>query len=120
MTRKPCEPTPMKAILTLSLGATYPTPPNTLRGTIEKPIAAVPACPMNLRRETEPSKKAARPKPILHLPLLNRSFTDTRWFWLLFAFAVVYHNVDQPATVTELLALLRPSSRNRPQCRLRL
>src|SRR6266542_4760066 len=56
MTRKPCEPTPMKAMLTLSLGATCPTPPNTRRGTIEKPIAAA-VCPKNLRRETEPLNK---------------------------------------------------------------
>ncbi len=54
ITRKPWAPTPMKAILTLSLGGTYPTPPNTRRGTIEKPIAAAAVCPRNLRRETEP------------------------------------------------------------------
>src|SRR6266851_3529360 len=57
ITRRPCDPTPTKAILTLSLGGTYPTPPNTRRGTIESPIAAVAACPMNSRRETGPSEK---------------------------------------------------------------
>ena len=41
----------MKAMLTLSLGGTYPAPPSTRRGTIEKPIAAAVACPRNLRRE---------------------------------------------------------------------
>src|SRR5712691_5502784 len=51
MTRKPWEPTPMKAMLTLSLGGTYPAPPSTRRGTIEKPIAAAVVCPRNLRRE---------------------------------------------------------------------
>jgi hypothetical protein len=59
MTRNPCEPTPIKAMLTLSLGGTYPTPPNTRRGTIENPIAAAPACPMNFRRDTEPGKPLA-------------------------------------------------------------
>src|SRR5437660_11891444 len=54
MTRRPCEPTPINAILTLSLGGTYPAPPNTRRGTIERPIAAAAVCPKNLRRETEP------------------------------------------------------------------
>src|SRR6266849_6789112 len=57
MTRKPWAPTPMKAIWTLSLGGTYPAPPNTRRGTIEKLIAAAAACPKNLRRETGRSKK---------------------------------------------------------------
>src|SRR5216683_2723069 len=66
MTRKPWEPTPMKAILILSLGATYPGPPNTRRGTIEKPIAAAAVRPMNLRRETGPTEK---------LRDRNRSFT---------------------------------------------
>src|SRR5947209_17363648 len=57
MRRRPCEPTPINAVLTLSLGGTYPAPPNTRRGTIERPIAPAVVCPKNLRRETEPSKK---------------------------------------------------------------
>ena len=47
----------MNATLTLSLGGTYPAPPNTRRGTIARPIAAAAVCPKNLRREIEPSKK---------------------------------------------------------------
>jgi len=47
----------MNAILTLSLGGTYPAPPNTRRGTIARPIAAAAVCPKNLRREIEDSKK---------------------------------------------------------------
>src|SRR5215471_12722546 len=53
ITRNPCEPTPMKAMLTLSLGATKPTPPRTRRGTMVNPIAAVAVCPRNFRRDTE-------------------------------------------------------------------
>src|SRR5258708_16060847 len=68
ITRKPCEPTPMKARLTLSLGGTYPAPPNTLRGTIEKPIAAAPVCPMNLRRETKPPRKLRDPSRFFTVP----------------------------------------------------
>jgi hypothetical protein len=47
----------MKAMLTLSLGGTYPAPPRTRRGTIESPTTAAPACRKNFRRETEPSKR---------------------------------------------------------------
>src|SRR5689334_9884847 len=47
----------MKAILTLSLGGTYPSPPNTRRGTIDNPIVAFAACFKNLRRETEFSNR---------------------------------------------------------------
>jgi hypothetical protein len=46
----------MKAILTLSLGETYPAPPKTDRGTIEKPTVAA-VCAKNLRRETKPADK---------------------------------------------------------------
>src|SRR6185503_7878810 len=55
ITRKPCEPTPMNAVLILSLGATYPGPPNTRRGTIENAAAAA-VRPKNCRRETCPPK----------------------------------------------------------------
>ena len=37
--RDPCEPTPINARFTLSLGGTYPGPPRTCRGTIENAIA---------------------------------------------------------------------------------
>src|ERR1700746_3148981 len=53
----------MKAMLTLSLGGTYPTPPNTRRGMIEKPIAAAAVCARNLRRETGRSEKGRSKKP---------------------------------------------------------
>src|SRR6266849_2634002 len=58
----------MNAILTLSLGATYPAPPSTRRGTIEIPIAAVAACPKNLRRETEPCRKPRDPSLFFTAP----------------------------------------------------
>src|SRR5689334_11115135 len=45
----------MNAMLILSLGATYPGPPNTRRGTIENAAAAA-VCPKNCRRETCPPK----------------------------------------------------------------
>jgi hypothetical protein len=47
----------MKAMLTLSLGETNPVPPSTLRGTIEKPSAAMVVCVKNFRRDIEPSDK---------------------------------------------------------------
>jgi hypothetical protein len=39
-------------MFTLSLGGTNPAPPNTWRGTIEKPAAAAAVFPRNSRRET--------------------------------------------------------------------
>src|SRR5882762_3642757 len=77
MTRKPWEPTPMKATLTLSLGGTYFAPPSTRRGTIEKPIAAAVVCPRNLRREIKlPGKLRDRRRfftvpPAAPLPTVN-------------------------------------------------
>src|SRR5208337_1760843 len=68
MTRKPCAPTPMNAMFTLSLGGTYPAPPNTRRGTIVKPIAAAAVCPMNLRRESAPSPKSSEASDDHHSP----------------------------------------------------
>ena len=47
----------MNAMLTLSLGGTYPGPPSTRRGTIAKPSAAAALCAKNLRRDTAPSEK---------------------------------------------------------------
>src|SRR5260370_4868979 len=66
----------MKARLTLSLGGTYPAPPNTRRGTIEKPIAAAPVCPMNLRPETKPPGSPRDPSRFLTVPP-NRSSRET-------------------------------------------
>src|SRR5579859_559998 len=54
MTRNPCAPTPMKAMLTLSLGGMNPAPPSTRRGTIIKPAAAAAVLPRNSRRDTAP------------------------------------------------------------------
>src|ERR1700731_2197518 len=68
MTRKPCEPTPMKAMLTLSLGGKYSAPPSTRRGTIEKPIAAAVVCPRNLRRDINPPKKLRDRCPFFTVP----------------------------------------------------
>src|SRR5207302_8515125 len=62
MTRKPCEPTPMKAMLTLSLGGTYPAPPSTRRGTMERPTAAAAVCARNLRREVKRREKGRSEK----------------------------------------------------------
>src|SRR3977135_3506195 len=70
MTRKPWDPTPMNAILTLSLGGTYPAPPNTRRGTIARPIAAAAVCPKNLRREIEPSKRLGDRSLFLIVPAI--------------------------------------------------
>src|SRR5258708_78124 len=79
----------MKARLTLSLGGTCPAPPNTRRGTIEKPIAAAPVCPMNLRRETKPPGRAraqsgfftAPPTPTSQVPYdLVAAVRTLRWF----------------------------------------
>src|SRR5690242_7038800 len=42
----------MKAMLTLSLGGTYPEPPKTCRGTMEKPAATVALWAKNSRRES--------------------------------------------------------------------
>src|SRR5712692_8768366 len=97
MTRKPCEPTPMKARLTLSLGGTYPAPPNTRRGTIEKPIAAVAACPMNLRRETKPPGSLRDPSRFFTVPP-NRSSQIPHDFACYSHLALVYHTMDLPAT----------------------
>src|SRR5947199_10569118 len=47
----------MKAILTLSLGGTYPAPPSTRRGTIARPTAATAVCARNLRREDKRREK---------------------------------------------------------------
>src|SRR6266567_7608328 len=52
MTRRPCEPTPIKAMLTLSLGGTKPGPPKTWRGRMEKARAVPALCSRNLRRPT--------------------------------------------------------------------
>src|SRR5437667_1214252 len=62
MTRKPWAPTPMKAMLTLSLGGTYPAPPSTRRGTMERPTAAAAVCAKNLRREIERSEEGRSEK----------------------------------------------------------
>src|SRR4030088_489182 len=85
MTRNPWAPTPMKATLTLSLGGTYLAPPNTRRGTIEKPIAAAAACPRNLRRETGRSEKLRdRNRFFTVPPTAAHGFRII--IWLLFAF----------------------------------
>src|SRR5437016_6690459 len=96
MTRKPWAPTPMKAMLTLSLGGTCPTPPNTRRGTIEKPIAAAAVCPKNSRRETAPSKKPRDRSRFFTLPP-QPQLTDTDRFGCRSHFAMVYHSMGQPA-----------------------
>jgi hypothetical protein len=57
MTRNPCAPTPMKAMLTRSLGGTYPGPPNTERGTMEKPATAEALFARNSRRDTSPAER---------------------------------------------------------------
>src|SRR5438477_8459709 len=62
MTRKPWAPTPMKAMLTLSLGGTYPAPPSTRRGTMERPTAAAAVCARNLRREVKRREKGRSEK----------------------------------------------------------
>jgi L-alanine-DL-glutamate epimerase-like enolase superfamily enzyme len=43
LTRNPCDPVPMQAMLSLSLSATCPLPPRTCRGTIVNANAASPA-----------------------------------------------------------------------------
>src|SRR2546427_11235988 len=52
MTRRPCAPTTIKAILAVSLGGMKPSPPKTWRGTMEKAMAAPALCSKNLRRPT--------------------------------------------------------------------
>src|ERR1700676_4713563 len=84
MTRKPWDPTPMNAILTLSLGGTYPAPPNTRRGTIESPIAAAPACPMNFRRDTAPVKGLGDRSLFFIVP--SRPQLTVHVIWLLLTF----------------------------------
>src|SRR6266568_4759317 len=85
MTRKPWAPTPMKAILTLSLGGTYPAPPNTRRGTIERPIAAVAVCAKNLRREADSSLCLPNPRPQM----------QHHYFGCCLHFAMIYHSFDR-------------------------
>src|SRR2546429_9391033 len=87
MTRKPWAPTPIKAILTLSLGGTYPAPPRTRRGTIEKPIAAVAACARNLRRESGRSEKVRDRIRFFTVPP-RLQLADAGSIWLLFVFCV--------------------------------
>src|SRR6266852_3338910 len=91
----------MKAILTLSLGGTYPAPPNTRRGTIEKPIAAAPVCPMNLRRETKPPGSLRDPSRFFTVPP-NRSSQIPHDFACYSHLALVYHTMDLPATSSAL------------------
>jgi|SRR6267142_1347939 len=109
MTRKPWAPTPMKAMLTLSLGGTYPGPPNTRRGTIEKPIAAAAVFPKNSRRETAPFKKLRERSRFFTVPP-QPQLTDTdslaavrifRWF------TTVLVNMD---TVNEPEVCMSPSA----------
>src|SRR6266567_189874 len=87
MTRKPWAPTPMKAILTLSLGGTYPAPPSTRRGTIERPIAAAAVCAKNLRRETEADSSLCLPNP--------RPQMQHHYFGCCLHFAMIYHSFDR-------------------------
>src|SRR5437660_2969374 len=51
MTRKPCEPTPIKATLILPLGGAWPAPPRTDRGTMVTVAAAASVVARNWRRE---------------------------------------------------------------------
>jgi len=86
MTRKPCAPTPMKAMLTLSLGGTYPVPPNTWRGTMDRPIAARGSLrPGTCAARNRAFRNAAKPNPILH-GASQLQFTDNTPFWPLHAF----------------------------------
>src|SRR6266403_1305715 len=95
MTRKPCAPTPMKAMLTLSLGGTYPVPPNTWRGTMDRPIAAAAVCARNLRRETERSETPRNRIRFFTVPP-NCSSQITRHFGHCTHFAKIYHSVELP------------------------
>jgi hypothetical protein len=85
----------MKAILTLSLGGTYPAPPNTGGGTIEKPMAAVADCAKNLRRETEPSKKLQDRGRFFTVPP-KRSSQILDDFRCCQHFAPICQRIDQP------------------------
>src|SRR5256886_6020607 len=99
MTRKPWAPTPIKAILTLSLGGTYPAPRRTRRGTIEKPIAAVAACARNLRRESRRSEKVRDRIRFLTVPP-RLQLADAGSSWLLFVFFFQAEDGIRDLTVT--------------------
>src|SRR5438105_1507982 len=85
----------MKAMLTLSLGGTYPAPPSTRRGTMERPTAAAAVCARNLRRESGRSEKVRDRIRFFTVPP-RLQLADAASIWLLFTFCEDLPQCERP------------------------